>query len=50
VRPTNDAITVELFSRSLAFFPRGDRRVTETWRRAPDGAWYSVHRPDAHEA
>ncbi len=42
IRATDDLITVELFSRSLAFAPRGDRRVTESWRRAADGGWYSA--------
>jgi hypothetical protein len=40
-------VIVELFSRALAFTPKGDRRVTETWRQAEDGtdSWYSAH-PD----
>ncbi len=36
-----DQISVELFSRALNFTPKGDRRVTETWRRA-EGSWYSA--------
>jgi hypothetical protein len=40
-------VIVELFSRALAFTPKGDRRVTETWRPNADGTdgWYSAH-PD----
>lgn len=36
-----DQIKVELFSRALTFTPKGDRRVTETWRPA-QGSWYSA--------
>lgn len=41
-------VVVQLSSRALAFTPKGDRRVTETWRPAQDGTdgWYSAH-PDS---
>ncbi len=35
---------VELFSRALAFTPKGDRRATETWKRSPEG-WFSAYVP-----
>ncbi len=40
-RQAVDQISVDLFSRALAFTPKGDRRVTETWRPA-EGTWYSA--------
>ncbi|MHB8627984.1 MAG: hypothetical protein ACYDBJ_17390 [Aggregatilineales bacterium] len=42
---TEALVIVQLFSRALAFTPKGDRRATETWRRAEDGTngWYSAY-------
>jgi len=39
-----DEIALHLVSRALAFSPKGDREVIETWRRTTDGVWYSVYR------
>jgi hypothetical protein len=36
-----DQYSVDLFSRALAFSPKGDRRALETWRPA-EGSWYSA--------
>ncbi len=41
----DDEVEVHLVSRSLAFSPKGDREVTEKWRRSADG-WYSAYQPD----
>jgi hypothetical protein len=35
---------VELYSRAIAYTPRSDRRVTETWRPF-EGGWYSAYKP-----
>lgn len=35
---------VDLFSRAIAFTPKGDRRVTETWRPFA-GGWFSAYKP-----
>lgn len=37
----DDQYCVDLFSRALAFSPKGDRRALETWRPA-EGSWYSA--------
>ncbi len=41
---SEDVIEVHLSSRALAFSPKGDREVTEEWRRGESG-WYSAYRP-----
>jgi hypothetical protein len=45
-QPSEDQIEVHLISRAIAFSPKGDREVTEFWRRTADGDWYSAHRPE----
>lgn len=42
-------VTVQLVSRSLGFFPKGQREVTERWLRTVDGTWYSAYRSDQDE-
>jgi hypothetical protein len=39
-----DEIEVRLVSRALNFSPKGDREVTEKWRRTADD-WYSAYQP-----
>ena len=41
----DDEVEVHLVSRSLIFSPKGDREVTEKWRRHGD-SWYSAYQPD----
>jgi hypothetical protein len=41
----DDEVEVHLVSRPLIFTPKGDREVTEKWRRSADG-WYSAYQPD----
>jgi len=41
---SEDVIEVHLMSRALTFSPKGDREVTEEWRRGANG-WYSAYRP-----
>ncbi|MCC7451743.1 MAG: hypothetical protein IT324_30320 [Anaerolineae bacterium] len=44
IQRNEDVIEVHLISRALAFSPKGDREVTEEWRRGASG-WYSAYRP-----
>lgn len=41
----DNEVEVHLVSRSLVFSPKGDREVTEKWRRSADG-WFSAYQPD----
>jgi hypothetical protein len=36
-----DQVLVDLYSRAIAFTPKGDRHVLEIWRPA-EGSWYSA--------
>ena len=41
---TESIALVDLFSRAIAFTPKSDRRVTETWRPF-EGGWFSAYKP-----
>ena len=41
---SESVVLVDLFSRAIAFTPKSDRRVTETWR-SFEGGWYSAYKP-----
>ena len=38
-------MSIDLFSRALAFTPKADRRVTELWKQGGEG-WYSTYTGD----
>ena len=42
---SESTMSIDLFSRALAFTPKADRRVTELWKQGGDG-WYSTYTGD----